>query len=288
MTEETVYSLATFDSPNITGIRTLTADEFESISKDINDLEKFHSEDALYSLIELNYEDLTARRDFYLNQYIANSRLDFSEFSSQFLDLNRLILNLLSSIRTYLDHTETRLKRTFGDTSAEFELFKKLTAECFDNNFAYRFLSKLRNYSQHCGLPTGSINITDNIKGHSLKLSLVRDNLLKNFDSWGSIVKPELQKQNEEFDVFPLLEKKAELLNDVNNKISSALLKGLTNQGNHLLELISETQIKGGGIPCLLKISGHIDNPTMQMKWFPYDIISKTTGVKINVAYRGE
>lgn len=288
MTEETVYSLATIDSPNITGVRTLTVEEFENISKEITDLEKFHSEDALYNLIELNYQDLTARRDFYSNQYIANPRLDFSKFSSQFLDLNRLILNLLSSVRTYLDHTETRLKRTFGDKSEEFELFKKLTSECFDDHFAYRFLSKLRNYSQHCGLPTGSISITDDINGHSLKLSLVRDSLLNDFDSWGSIVKPELLKQNEEFDVFPLLEKKAELLNDVNTKISSSLLKKMTNQGNHLLELISETQIKGAGIPCLLKISGHIDNPTMQMKWFPYDIISKSTGVKINMVYSGE
>jgi hypothetical protein len=288
MTEETVYSLAAIDSPNITCIRTLTAEEFESISKEINELEKFHYEDALYNLIELNFKDLIVRRDFYLNQYIANPRLDFSEFSSQFLDLNRLILNLLSSIRTYLDHTETRLKRTFGDTSEEFKLYKKLTSECFDNYFAYRFLSKLRNYSQHCGLPTGSISITDGINGHSLKLSLVREDLLKEFDSWGSIVKSDLQKQNEKFNIFPLLEEKTELLNDVNKKISSTLLNRLTNQGNHLLELISETQIKCKGIPCLLKISGHIDNPTIQMQWFPYDIISKITGVEINVTYREE
>jgi len=288
MEEETVYSLATFDSLKITGIRTLTIEEFENISKEITDLEKFHSEDALYNLIELNYQDLNARLDFYLNQYIANPRLDFSRFSVQFLDLNRLILNLLSSIRTYLDHTETRLKRTFGEASEEFKLFKKLTSECFDNHFAYRFLSKLRNFSQHCGLPTGSLSITDTKEGHSLNLSLVRDDLLNDFDSWGSIVKPELQRQDDNFDIIPLLEKKAELLKDINEKISSSLLAKLTNQGNHLFELIKETQVKGKGIPCLLKISGHIDNPTPQIKWFPYDVISKITGVEIKVAYRGE
>ena len=288
MEEETVYSLATFDSPNITGIRTLTIEVFENVSKEITDLEKFHSEDALYNLIQLNNKDLKTRLDFYLNQYIANPRLDFSRFSIQFLDLNRLILNLLSSIRTYLDHTETRLKRTFGEPSEEFKLFKNLTSESFDNHFAYRFLSKLRNYSQHCGLPTGSLSITDTKEGHSLNLSLVRDDLLYNFDSWGSIVKPELQRQADNFDIIPLLEKKAEILNDINKKLSESLLAKLTNQGNHLFELIEETQIKGKGIPCLLKISGHIDNPTFQMKWFPYDVISKITGVKINATYHGE
>lgn len=285
---KTVFSLATFDSPTITGIRELTIDEFEKISQEINDLESFHSEDALYNLIKLNYNDLEARVEFYLNQYISNPRLDFSEFSSQFLDINRLILNLLSSIRTYLDHTETRLKRTFGEKSEEFLQFKTLTSDCFDNHFSYRFLTKLRNYSQHCGLPTGSISISEDENGHSLKLSLVRDSLLKNYDSWGAIVKPQLQAQNEEFDIIPLLKNKTSLLKEVNQKISLSQIKKLSTQGNHLLELIIETQDKGQGIPCILKMSGHIDNPTMQIKWFPYDIISKITGTKINAIYTGE
>jgi hypothetical protein len=239
---KTVYSLGTIDMPTIDNIRTLAKDEYDIISKEINELEKFHFDNALYNLIELNYGDFKTRIDFYLNQYIANPKLDFSEFSSQFIDINRLILNLLSSVRTYIDHTETRLKRTFGDKSEEFNLFKELTSKCFDDHFAYRFLSKLRNYSQHCGLPTGSISITDDVNGYCLKLSLVRDNLLADFDSWGSIVKPDLQKQDKEFDIIPLLDKKVELLEDVNRKINSTLLKKLTNQGNHLFELIMETQ----------------------------------------------
>jgi hypothetical protein len=285
---EITYTLATIDTPNINGIRNLTIEEFEEISKEIEELEKFHSEDALYNLVELNYLDLKARLDLYLNQYIANPRLDLNEFSSQFIDLNRLILNLLSSVRTYLDHTETRLKRTFGDNSSEYKLFKRLTNECFDNHFAYRFLEKLRNYSQHCGLPTGTISLTEDEKGHTLKLSLLRDSLLKNFDAWGSIVKPELQMQNAEFDIISLLEKKVELLKEINQKISSSLLKKLTNQGNHLLDLMNETQNKGTGIPCLMNISGPIDSPKLEIKWFPYKVISKITGIEINLIYTGE
>jgi len=285
---DTVFSLATVDMPNISGVRTLTQNEYENISKEISELEKFRSEEALYNLIELNYQDLEAKIDFYLNQYVVNPKADFVEFSFQFLDLNRLILNLLSSIRTYLDHTETRLNRTFGDNSDEYKLFKTLISECFDNHFAYRFLEKLRNYSQHCGMPTGSINITDDENGKSLKLLLVRDDLLKNFSSWGAIVKPDLQSQSDEFDIIPLFKQKNSLLKEVNHKISSVLLNKLSNQGNNLLQLILETQAKNGGIPCLLKISGDIDNPNMEMKWFPYDVISKITNVKMNVIYKNE
>lgn len=288
MIEETVYSLATIYSTKTNGIRGLTVDEFESISKEISDLEKFYNEEALYDLIDLNYQDLIKRRDFYIHQCIANPRLSFSDISSQFIDLNRLILNFLSSVRTYLDHTETRLKRNFGANSVEVELFKKLLSDNYDSYFAYRFLSKLRNYSQHCGLPAGSISITNDIMGHNLKLSLVRDDLLNEYDSWSEKVKPDLQKQDKIFDILPLLEKKAELLNEVNNKISSTLLKKLTNQGNHLLELIRETQIKGKGIPCLLKICGDTNNCYIEMKWFPCEIISKITGVDINIANNEE
>ena len=285
---QTAYLLATIDMPAIDNIRTLSNNEFKIATTEIDELEKFHNEDALFNLVELNYIDIETRLDFYLNQYIENPGLDFSEFSSQFLDLNRLILNLLSSIRTYLDHTETRLKRTFKDKSSEVELFKRLTSEAFDGHFAYRFLEKLRNYSQHCGLPTGEVTIIDDEKGHSIKLSLLRDSLLTNFDSWGAIIKPELEVQEDKFDIIPLLEKKVELLKEINQKISLSLLQKLTKQGNHLLELIIETQDKGKGIPSILYISGPENSPKIEIKWFPYDVISKITGVELKAVYTGE
>ena len=197
-------------------------------------------------------------------------------------------MNVLSSIRTYLDHTETRLNRTFGNKSEEYKLFKLLTSEAFDSHFAYRFLSKLRNYSQHCGLPVGSICMKDGKQGFKLELILLRDHLLGNFKSWGAIVKPELLNQEEEFDILSLLEQKVFLLNQVNQKISAVLLEKLSTQGSQLLSLIVETQEKGKGIPCLLKVGGAIDNPQMEMKWFPYSVISKLTGIKLNVKYTGE
>lgn len=288
MDGEVTYSLATIDSPNITNIRILSHHDYESISQIINKLEKFQHDEALYSIIELNLNDLNQRCKFYLEKYAENPKLDSKEFSLQFLDLNRIILNTLSSIRTYLDHTETRLKRNFGNESEEFLLFKRLTSECFDNYFSYRFLSKLRNYAQHCGLPTGSINLTDDVNGYKLELSLLRDDLLGSFDSWGLNVKPDLQNQDSQFDILPLLEEKTELLRDVNTKMNSLILQKLKYQGENLLKLIEETQIKGKGIPCLLRVFGDVDSPTMQIKWFPYEVITKITGVQINMIYHKE
>jgi hypothetical protein len=286
--KETVYSLATFDTPTITGVRTLSEEEFFSYSNQIGLLEKFSHDEQLYRLVELNHSDLKEKAMDYLNQYTVNPRMDFTEFTNQYLDLNRLILNLLSSIRTYLDHSETRLKRSYGNNSDEFLYFKKLTSEAFDSDFAYRFLSKLRNYSQHCGLPSGSISIHSDAEGDKLTLYLVRDSLLKQFDSWGAIVKPELEKQDEKFDILPLIESKVLLLKSINLQVNEMLLKKLNIEGQNLLSLILETQEKSAGTPCILQITGEADNPTMQFKWFPYDIISRITGFTINVTYTGE
>ncbi|WP_345991349.1 hypothetical protein AAEU33_05765 [Chryseobacterium sp. Chry.R1] len=158
----------------------------------------------------------------------------------------------------------------------------------FDNYFSYRFLSKLRNYTQHCGLSTGSINLTDNVNGYKLKLSLLRDDLLGHFESWRLNVKPDLQNQDSQFDILPLLEEKTELLRDVNPKTNSLILRKLKYQGENLLKLIEEKQIKGKGIPCQLRVFGDVDPPTMQIKRFPYEIITKITGVQINMIYHKE
>jgi len=280
---ETVYSLSTMDMPNITSIRNLSKDEFDEISQSIRELEKFSQESALYNIIELNFQDLEDKLELYLNQYGIDSIIGFNQYTSKFLDLNRIILNMLSSIRTYLDHTETRLKKRFGVESDEYEFFKKLTSECYDKYFSYRFLSKLRNYSQHCGLPAGNISLKDDIYGRDIKISFNRDSLLSDYDSWGLIVKPELEAQNEEFDIIPLLNEKASLLKKINEKLNLKLIEKLNSTALNLLKLIDETQQRGKGIPCLIKISGSKDNPLMNIRWFPFDTISQVTKVKIQV-----
>ncbi|KDN54584.1 hypothetical protein [Flavobacterium seoulense] len=285
MENTTTYSLAAIDSPNITGIQSLTHEEFKIFFEQIGVLDNFRADEALFRIIELNHEDLKNRENFYLQQYQLDPQIDSNEFSMQFLDLNRLILNLLSSIRTYLDHTETRLKKTYGEQSSEFQFFKKATSEAFDNNFEYRFLVKLRNYSQHCGLPTGSISLTDDQNGQSLSLMLVRDKLIENYDAWGALVKPDLQKQDEQFDVFPVLDKKINLLKKINSDLSEILLEKISEEGKNLLSLILlvQTKTNGIGIPCLLEVSGTEQKASMKLRWFPFDIISRITGANLQV-----
>ena len=72
-------------------------------------------------------------------------------------DLNRRLLNFLTAMRFFLDHTETRLKRRYGKTNKAVQTFKTSTSASYDKVFAYRFLYRLRNVAQHCSIPIGHV-----------------------------------------------------------------------------------------------------------------------------------
>ena len=75
---------------------------------------------------------------------------DLVELRKIRLTFARRLSNLLSSCRSYLDHSPHHLKdlaQQYADT------FCLLTNEAYDSEFAYRFMEALRNYAQHRGSP---------------------------------------------------------------------------------------------------------------------------------------
>jgi hypothetical protein len=119
---------------------------------------------------------------------------------------SRLMLSFLSSVRTFLEHAQTSISRQYGKASEQVLYFKALTAHQFDNVFSYRFLYKLRNYTQHCGMPP--VNFSVNIvPGVDLELQLVfmREILVEEYAEWGAVLKRELESGTEPLYVFSLL-----------------------------------------------------------------------------------
>ncbi len=252
------YSFSTYDNSTFLDVKELSEDEYNKYSSIIINLMKLENEQGLYKIIVLNYNDFIAKT----NLSIKNINLsDMESFSIFYLDINRHILNVLSSIRTYLDHTETRLKKEFGKNHTITNKFKELVKKAYDENFSYRFLYKLRNYSQHCGLPAGSLKTTASNDGgfkEVLTLALVRDDLLNNYDSW-SIVKEEIKNKDEEFDIINLLKDKVEILKNINEEISKLVYNEYFDEANSLMELLWLAKNKTG-TPCLLKQNGLSQN----------------------------
>lgn len=120
---------------------------------------------------------------------------------------NSLILGFLGSVRTFLDHAGTSISRRYGKGSEQFLYFKELTAYQFDNVFSYRFLYKLRNYTQHCGMPPVSFAVNI-VPGDELEIAprFSRQGLLESYSEWGGALKKELELDQSPLYVFPLLE----------------------------------------------------------------------------------
>jgi hypothetical protein len=75
------------------------------------------------------------------------------QFHLEKINYNRVLLNLLSTARLYVDHTHCNLVRLCqGDRALARIIEKHFSAE-YDVSPAYRLLDALRNYSQHRALP---------------------------------------------------------------------------------------------------------------------------------------
>ncbi|CAM3404418.1 hypothetical protein ROSI111154_00005 [Rouxiella silvae] len=117
----------------------------------------------------------------------------------------------MMSVKTLLEHIETKVNRIYGVDSDEFRLFKEVAGNEFDSKFSYRFMYGLRNYVQHVGMPplaytlTKKINEVDGVVETNLNVFFIRDLLLSNSTKWKAEVKKELQSQPPEFTIFPII-----------------------------------------------------------------------------------
>lgn len=112
-------------------------------------------------------------------------------------DANRLIFNFCASMRTFVDHAMTTVKR-----KGEVESFKRFVSQIFDESKEYRFFDKLRNFIIHYSYPfTGlKMEVPDIVK-----VVCQKEHLLE-FDRWGAIVKKDLESMPEEIDVRQYIE----------------------------------------------------------------------------------
>lgn len=224
----------------------LTVEQFEKLEESISKIEEFHTTKRLFEFVLLNNEDFFNYLNDTLHQLTEKSfvwnGVSRDDSDKVFQNCNRLFLNYLSSVRTFLDHSETFINRKYGNDGKEFLEFKKITAFYFDNSFAYRFFYKLRNYSQHIGLPLGNLNFNtkynkqENSVNGILKVTFNSEKLLSNYKSWGK-VKADLEIMNTEFEVSPLVYEMTQNISQIKEKIEIINKEELINAIKHITEI---------------------------------------------------
>jgi hypothetical protein len=217
------YELGYSDGKSITTIRKLDEHEFLEYSKACKCLFDFSENQHLYSINSLNYEEFFSTIKMYEETYSANPQLcDISVMEQIVLNVNRRLLNYLSSVRTFLDHTETRLKEKYGKQSIRVKNFDNACHNECNNNFSYRFFYKLRNYSQHIGMPIGKIDLNlkkePELSGRAvakMNIQFDRDLLLK-YKEWKEPLLQQIKNLPKLFDVSPHVNTMMQCLERIN------------------------------------------------------------------------
>lgn len=78
-------------------------------------------------------------------------------FTIEFTDyivINALVINYISSGKTLIESLESCIKYNYGENSKQYRDFKSdCLNKTYDDRFSYRFLTRLRDFSQHGHLP---------------------------------------------------------------------------------------------------------------------------------------
>ncbi len=242
-----------FKDKNLRQVRTLSQQEFDGFRSAVLRLRRFRRWDRTLLAVkdnQLEYEDAIAGIPSVLatspNLSTAHETLD---------DLaNRRFLNYLASFRFFLDHTETRLARSYRKDPSVRGAFAVATTTAFDRTFAYRFLYKLRNYAQHCGVPIGHVKIdTVAAEPHAAvvqrmaALSLDVPELLEQFDKWGPVEK-DLRAGPQLLDIALLLEPVWSELTFIRNAVAQAE-RPILQEDAQVIEAMFAPVVATGGVP---------------------------------------
>ena len=162
-------------APVVKTTRRLSDDEFERLSAANAAFRRILGQ-TTWSVLQYNYSCFV-QLERQLIEYVAA----YSPAAQMHLDAIQVpivasVVNFLTAMRMFLDQSATELKRLDkADSGNRHSAWKSACASEYDDYFAYRFLSKFRNYVQHVGLPLSAVEISVSSKQSE---ELVRRTLL--------------------------------------------------------------------------------------------------------------
>lgn len=235
---------------HINAVRQLTPDEATRFLGAIEHLIEYDRSRDHIELVRRNYSDLTAELDKASNftPPPAEARAQRRELDTE---INRRFLNLLASYRFYLDGSETRLKRRYGADSREANDFKRACSAAYDSSFAFRFISRFRNYAQHIGVPVGFVLLSSTFDRdsqehtHSVSLGFDAAKLRQEGKEFWRSLYEELESRLPTLDVIPIVKEMTELVQVIDSKCQSLERDALQRSADEIAVIGHEAIAKG-------------------------------------------
>lgn len=133
----------------------------EDVMKGINGYLEGNSNDLsdIISYIEYSKYLQEIHQWFEIFNYSLNNLKEVTDIHKGAIEINAFLINVLASGKNIVENIENYLKYIFGEESEIFNEFRtNYTSYEYDHNFSYKFLYKLRNYSQHGHIPVSVVD----------------------------------------------------------------------------------------------------------------------------------
>ncbi|MDR3628065.1 MAG: hypothetical protein P4L45_14575 [Ignavibacteriaceae bacterium] len=226
--------------------KTITEPEYQQYVGSIKYVLFYHKFQELFELVKINVFEFWS----YLNDVSEKHRLnfifaDYNDVVDPILFTNQKISNILSSFKTFEDHLKHQLSLLFGSDNKILEGYNKGDKAMYDKYFGYRLFKRLRNYTQHYGLPIRTISFSRRGQSKNCKLEIYSVSPLMNkkellqYKGWSSL-KDEINNLadsidireyvNEFFHAFKLIFKEVQEILSTKYIISKAKLDQLYNE----------------------------------------------------------
>jgi len=206
-----LIKLSTFEENKFETIRVISESSFKNLQDDCKILKESHKQLVVFKYLQLNIQDYSKFSKKTSELQVAYLDIRRITDSALLLETNKLILNLLLSFKFFLDNAETFLKRKYGKDSKIVNDYLALLSNHYDRYFAYRFLSKLRDYSIHIGFPLQGLSFkAEKNEEHPEKMIgeiqlLINIELMKKEKKTFRGIHKELMEMEADIDIKPLI-----------------------------------------------------------------------------------
>ena len=250
-------------------IKSLTDEEHSKLENARMQIQIFRYFERRRKEVELNYNDLILTIENY--EIDASAReLSADDLDIIFLNVNRLFVNFITSLKFYIEYLDSHYKK-FGQDSVEYKTFKECKEYCNENYFSYKLFYQLRNYAQHIDFPITSFNQERDYSTEERKLNIQfnKDELVK-YQPIKSKCKIQLASYNNKFPLKPLLIEiliPIKRLDAVNYKIYENVIKEMSSTIQRYIQYLSTptSELEYGKVS-LDKKMGKLTNRVIEFK----------------------
>ncbi|WP_174616293.1 hypothetical protein [Virgibacillus ihumii] len=187
-----IFKIDVNDGISITFLRLFPDEEYEALAGPMR-IESFHRTNIqMRGIVLKNGQEL---EDF-LVDIKQNWKSYEQEGQQHLIEANRLLLNLLSSFTTFIDHCKKQYSIHLNELRQDFE---QRDRNYFDEYFEYRFFKQMRNIISHIAFPLSKTRIDKD----GLHIIMQKKELLK-FD-WKRVVSKDVEEFEEEIDILPMI-----------------------------------------------------------------------------------